>query len=112
MAPDVARALARLGERERYTGDDDFVFAGEAGLRLDGDALSSRYRDALGKGWATAAPVPRICRRCRYADPGENVLARLADCRLDVGITKVPSDRIDDRVFGFHLTLRGRQCAG
>jgi integrase len=49
MAPDVAGALAKLGDRERYTGDDDFVFAGEAGLPLDGDALSSRYRDALAR---------------------------------------------------------------
>jgi integrase len=49
MAPDVAGALAKLGDRGRYTGDDDFVFAGEAGLPLDGDALSSRYRDALGR---------------------------------------------------------------
>ncbi len=49
MAPDVASALAKLGDRKRCTGDDDFVFAGEAGLPLDGDALSSRYRDALGR---------------------------------------------------------------
>ena len=49
MAPDVASALARLGDRDRFTGDDDFVFAGEAGLPLDGDAPSSRYRDALAK---------------------------------------------------------------
>jgi integrase len=49
MAPDVASALAKLGDRERYTGDDDFVFAGEAGFPLDGDALSSRYRDALAR---------------------------------------------------------------
>ena len=49
MAPDVASALAQLGDRERFTGDDDFVFAGEAGLPLDGDALSSRYRDALAR---------------------------------------------------------------
>jgi integrase len=49
MAPDVASALAKLGDRERYTGDDDFVFAGEAGPPLDGDALSSRYRDALAR---------------------------------------------------------------
>ena len=34
---------------ERFTGDDDFVFAGESGLPLDGDALSSRYRDALAR---------------------------------------------------------------
>ena len=47
--PDVASALAKLGDRERYTGDDDFVFAGEAGPPLDGDALSSRYRDALAR---------------------------------------------------------------
>jgi integrase len=49
MAPDVAGALAKLGDRERYTGDDDFVFAGEMGPPLDGDALSSRYRDALAR---------------------------------------------------------------
>ena len=49
MAPDVASALARLGDRDRFTGDDDFLFAGEAGLPLDGDALSSRYRDALAR---------------------------------------------------------------
>ncbi len=49
MAPDVASALAKLGERERFTGDDDFVFAGGVGLPLDGDALSSRYRDALAR---------------------------------------------------------------
>ncbi len=49
MAPHVATALARLGERQRFIGDDDFVFAGEAGLPLDGDALSSRYRDALAR---------------------------------------------------------------
>jgi integrase len=47
MAPDVASALAKLGDRERFVGDDDFVFAGEVGPPLDGDALSSRYRDAL-----------------------------------------------------------------
>ena len=49
MSPDVASALARLRDRQRYTGDDDFVFAGEAGLPLDGDALSSRYRDVLAR---------------------------------------------------------------
>ena len=49
MAPDAASALAKLGDRERFTGDDDFVFAGEAGPPLDGDALSSRYRDALAR---------------------------------------------------------------
>ena len=47
MAPDVASALAKLGGRDRFSGEDDFVFVGEHGLPLDGDALSSRYRDAL-----------------------------------------------------------------
>jgi hypothetical protein len=47
MAPDVASALTRLGGRDRFTGDDDFVFSGQAGLQLDGDALSKRYDDAL-----------------------------------------------------------------
>jgi integrase len=48
MAPDVASALARIGQRDRFTGEDEFVFAGEGGLPLDGDALSSRYVKALG----------------------------------------------------------------
>ncbi len=47
MAPDVAAALARLGQRERFVGEDDFVFAGEAGLPINGDALSTRYEKAL-----------------------------------------------------------------
>ena len=47
MAPDVASALARIGQRDRFTGEDEFVFAGEGGLPLDGDALSSRYVRAL-----------------------------------------------------------------
>jgi integrase len=48
LAPAVAAALARLGQRERFVGEDDFVFAGESGLPLNGDALSSRYERALG----------------------------------------------------------------
>jgi integrase len=47
IAPDVASALARIGQRVRFTGEDDFVFAGEAGLPLNGAALSSRYERAL-----------------------------------------------------------------
>jgi integrase len=49
MAPDVAAALARLGQREQFVGEDDFVFVGESGLPLNGDALSSRYERALAK---------------------------------------------------------------
>ena len=47
MAPDVAYSLARLGERERWIGDDDLVFAGELGGYLDGSALRRRYGAAL-----------------------------------------------------------------
>ena len=47
LAPDVAEALAKLGQREHWIGDDDLVFAGEAGSHLDGSALRRRYKDAL-----------------------------------------------------------------
>jgi integrase len=47
MAPEVAAALARIGQRQRFTGEDDFVFAGESGMPLNPDALSSRYEKAL-----------------------------------------------------------------
>src|SRR5207237_7759925 len=39
MAPEAAAALARLSQRERFTRDDDFVFAGESGVPINGDAL-------------------------------------------------------------------------
>jgi integrase len=47
MAPDVAEALAKLGQRERWTSDDDLVFVGELGSHLDGSALRRRYSAAL-----------------------------------------------------------------
>jgi integrase len=47
MAPDVASALAALGRRERWTGDDDLVFVGTLGSHVDGSALRRRYIDAL-----------------------------------------------------------------
>lgn len=47
MAPDVAAALAALGRRERWTGDDDLVFVGATGHYLDGSALRRRYTAAL-----------------------------------------------------------------
>jgi integrase len=50
MAPDVTSALAQLGGRENWTGDDDLVFAGDAGGYLDGSALRRRYKAALEKG--------------------------------------------------------------
>jgi integrase len=47
MAPDVAKALSRLGQRKHWVGEDDLVFAGEAGGYLDGSALRRRYKGAL-----------------------------------------------------------------
>lgn len=47
MAPDVASALAQLGQRANWLGDDDLVFPGDAGSYLDGSALRRRYKSAL-----------------------------------------------------------------
>ena len=47
MAPDVASALARLGQRRDWVGADDRVFPGETGGFLDGSALRRRYKAAL-----------------------------------------------------------------
>jgi integrase len=49
LAPDVASALAHLGRRLNWVGEDDLVFAGEAGAYLDGSALRRRYKDALAR---------------------------------------------------------------
>ncbi len=50
LAPDVAHVLATLGQRGRYTSDDDLVFVGERGGYLDGSALRRRYDKALERG--------------------------------------------------------------
>lgn len=47
MAPDVAEALAKLGQRASWTDDDDLVFVGQGGGYLDGRALRRRYDSAL-----------------------------------------------------------------
>ncbi len=47
MAPDVAAALAQLGGRVDWVGEDDLVFGGVAGGYLDGSALRRRYKAAL-----------------------------------------------------------------
>ncbi|MGA2471452.1 MAG: tyrosine-type recombinase/integrase [Solirubrobacteraceae bacterium] len=47
LAPPVAQALARLGERSIAIDDDDLVFLGDAGGFLDGSALRRRYNQAL-----------------------------------------------------------------
>ncbi len=58
MVPDVAQALARLGQRELFTGDEDPVFAGVVGRHLDASALRRRYMAAAEAGRPAAAAVP------------------------------------------------------
>ena len=47
MADEVAERLARLGQRERFTGDDDLVFCTADGRHLGYKSLKDRYRAAL-----------------------------------------------------------------
>ena len=47
MADEVAERLARLGQREHFTADDDLVFCTEAGGHLGYKSLKDRYRAAL-----------------------------------------------------------------
>ena len=47
MAPEVAAALAKLADRERWTSDDDLVFSGIFGSYLDGSALRRRFDAAV-----------------------------------------------------------------
>jgi integrase len=49
LAPEVAKAVAKLSQRDLFTGDDELVFVGEAGSYLDGSALRRRYKSALTK---------------------------------------------------------------
>lgn len=49
MADEVAEALAKLGQRESYRGDDDLVFCGASGGHLAGHRLRDRYKAALEK---------------------------------------------------------------
>ena len=47
MMEEVAQALARLGQRERFTGQQDVVFCDEVGRHLVYKSLSDRYKAAL-----------------------------------------------------------------
>jgi integrase len=49
MVPDVAQALARLLQRDRFTADEDVVFCGEEGGHLDASALRRRFKAARDK---------------------------------------------------------------
>jgi integrase len=47
MVHEVAEALARLGQRERFTADGDLVFAGAAGGHTDSKDVRAEYKAAL-----------------------------------------------------------------
>src|SRR5579875_419937 len=79
MAPDVAETLARLGQREHWTGADDLVFCGETGSYLDGSALRRRYAAALKRAGL---------RTLRFQDPRDTFGTRMiakADIRGRAG---------------------------
>lgn len=47
MMPEVAQVLARLGQRELWTGEEDFVFISPTGGYIDHSTTSRTYRKAL-----------------------------------------------------------------
>ena len=49
MVEEVAQALARLGQRERFTDDQDLVFCDPLGRHLGYKSLSQRYKESLAK---------------------------------------------------------------
>jgi len=74
LAPDVATALAQLGRRLRWLGDDDIVFAGEAGGHLDGSALRRRYKEALA--FRVESPAGAGGRSARTTEASQSVPER------------------------------------
>ena len=46
MIDEIARALARLARRDRFTGDEDLVFCGRRGGHLIGRVVSRNYHAA------------------------------------------------------------------
>jgi integrase len=47
MVREVATALARIGQREHFTSENDLVFAGAAGGHLDSKEVRAEYKAAL-----------------------------------------------------------------
>jgi len=77
MAPEVATELAKLGQRDRSTADDDLVFPGTTGAYLDASALYRRFMAA-----ARRAELRRL---------------RFHDLRHTFGTTMAANPRIDMR---------------
>lgn len=75
MAPDVARALAQLGRRLDWTGEDDLVFPGESGGYPDGSALRRRYKSAATGRWLLcwlSSSAARRRRTCSWRQAGRS----------------------------------------
>lgn len=49
MVPEVAQALARLGERQEFVGDDELVFPNDLGRFMDASSLRDRYKAAISR---------------------------------------------------------------
>jgi integrase len=79
LAPSVAQALARLGQREFFTDDDDLVFPGMAGGYLDTSALARRYRGGAQASRAATAAVPRPPPYVRHADDRQGHIRRVTE---------------------------------
>jgi integrase len=77
MAPEVGTALARLGQRERWTADDDLVFPGVTGAYLDASALYRRFMST-----ARRAELRRL---------------RFHDLRHTFGTTMAANPKVDTR---------------
>jgi len=73
LATPAAQALARLGQREGFTGREDYVFCSRLGGRLDGSALRRRYKRAQ----AAAGLRPLTLHGLRHT--AGSLLAREAD---------------------------------
>jgi integrase len=56
MVPAVAQAIAKLGQRRFFTGDEDPVFAGPVGGHLDASALRRRYSVAVKRAGLRSLP--------------------------------------------------------
>jgi hypothetical protein len=70
MDPEVATALARLGQRGRWTGDDDLVFPGISGDHVD--ASRSGGASSPASKTFTVSLIPTIARDRRAVAPSRD----------------------------------------
>lgn len=67
LMPDVAAALARLGQRPMFTSDEDLVFCNVVGEHRSASGVSQHYRAALKRGRASRAALSRSSAHVRDA---------------------------------------------